>query len=167
MHIEPSLVVLLGAVGAWIAHGQWRTARTKVVLDLFDKRIAVYQEIVEALTPVWRDGGKAALACLASFSKPRDRARFLFGDDVNGYLTEIAIALTEYGCASELLESPEDINDINVVGVAKQQLDAGIKIRGFYRDFGKVAAPYMRVDAKLPLPWWSLWRRQDTGGRDA
>jgi len=41
----PLVTAFIAAVVAFIAFLQWQTAREKVLLDLFDKRFAVYEEL--------------------------------------------------------------------------------------------------------------------------
>lgn len=40
---------VLAAFGIWIAWSQWKTARMKLKLDLFDKRIVVYEAVRKAI----------------------------------------------------------------------------------------------------------------------
>ena len=48
----PSIALIV----AFIAFQQWRTARNKLKLDLFDKRMAVYQSVRDTLGTVVRSG---------------------------------------------------------------------------------------------------------------
>jgi len=41
---------------AWVSFQQWKTARAKLNLDLFDRRYAVYRGATDALRVVTRDG---------------------------------------------------------------------------------------------------------------
>ena len=36
---------MVGDIGAWIAYSQYRTAKDKLSLDLFEKRLAVYEKL--------------------------------------------------------------------------------------------------------------------------
>lgn len=55
-------VPVIAAFGGLIAYRQWKTARDKLKLDIFDRRMAVYQAATSELTRAlggWEDMGKA------------------------------------------------------------------------------------------------------------
>jgi hypothetical protein len=54
------LTVTIAAIVAFIAWLQWRTADEKVVLHLFDKRFAVYEELRNGIYPA-RSGDQNAV----------------------------------------------------------------------------------------------------------
>lgn len=47
--MTPYLTAFIAAVVALIAFLQWRTAHDKVLLDLFDKRFAAYEDLLIAI----------------------------------------------------------------------------------------------------------------------
>lgn len=148
MAIDPGyLTASVAALAVVIAVGQWHTARTKLVLDLFELRLQVYDDLIHALSPVWRNGA-ADVNDIVAFSKPHDRANFLFGDDVKEYLGDIRKTLAELGLARDMLlpSSPDEERG----KWAKAKHNAILKVSRFPEDFGALAAPYMRIDAKLP-----------------
>ena len=82
-----TLTVLVAVVVAIIAFLQWVTARQKVVLDLFDKRFAVYEELREVVgRHVSR--GAASIEDMGKFTRAAGRAQFLFGPEVTTFLEE-------------------------------------------------------------------------------
>jgi hypothetical protein len=48
-YLTALLTPLVAALGIWIAFNQWKTARMKLKLDLFDKRLAVYEVVQTAV----------------------------------------------------------------------------------------------------------------------
>ncbi len=45
----PVVALLAASIAGFIANRQWKTARNKLKLDLFDKRIAIYKLAITAL----------------------------------------------------------------------------------------------------------------------
>lgn len=68
---------------------QWRTAHTKVLLDLFEKRNAAYNGVVDSMRPVFRDGTLHEMKDFWALRRAIDDAFFLFGDDVRVLLREL------------------------------------------------------------------------------
>lgn len=79
---------LIGLIAAYIAYRQYVVARRKLNLDLFDRRLKVFEGLMEFLKTVV---GAAAVTPedLQAFVVSRATARFLFGQDVIDYLTTI------------------------------------------------------------------------------
>jgi hypothetical protein len=70
-------VALLAAVIAW---AQWHTGRSKLVLDLFNQRMEVYESVSAVMRKVMR-AGTATTEDILELAGPQDRVGFLFGDD--------------------------------------------------------------------------------------
>ena len=87
--IPASFVALvIGGIAAWIALHQYRVARTKLKLDLFDKRYDIFIKTWGHLSEmVQEEFGPIALS---DFDNERPRAGFLFGQDIESYLSEIS-----------------------------------------------------------------------------
>jgi CYTH domain-containing protein len=96
MNCQPSLVKdlvlpiatfsLSVAVGI-VAWQQWRVARNKLRLDLFDRRYKVYNATRAFLSLVLDNA--VTEEKLAEFNLATSDAEFLFGDDVVQFLTQI------------------------------------------------------------------------------
>jgi hypothetical protein len=84
--VIPLVTAFIAAVVAAIAFLQWKTAREKVLLDLFAKRFAVYDELCSVV-------GRH-ICCgidqtpLFEFKRAASRAKFLFGSEVETFLEE-------------------------------------------------------------------------------
>src|SRR5277367_2274675 len=79
----------IALIVAVIAFLQWATARQKVVLDLFDKRFAVYEELRKKIEECFARKCVSTLSDLEAFAAPAGRAQFLFGPEVVSYLEAI------------------------------------------------------------------------------
>jgi hypothetical protein len=88
--IPAALVTLtVGIVGGFIAHHQAAVAQAKLKLDLFEKRYPIFQETWEIMSEVVREGTRKKNYGLGNpFSNFMPRARFLFGQDVEAYLSD-------------------------------------------------------------------------------
>jgi hypothetical protein len=47
------ITAIVAVVGAFIAYFQWRTAHQRVVLDLFDRRLRVFEDVEAAVKNVF------------------------------------------------------------------------------------------------------------------
>ena len=45
---------VIGAAVAYVAWQQWKTAREKIIIELFDKRFSLYEKAREAIGPIIR-----------------------------------------------------------------------------------------------------------------
>src|SRR5262249_12643311 len=80
----PALAIMAVLIGVM----QWRTAHQRAVLDLFDRRMKVYGDLVAVTAEIVREG-RAELQSLLSYSRSEAEARFLFGSEVSNYLEEM------------------------------------------------------------------------------
>ena len=99
--------VIIGVAVAYVAWRQWRTAREKLVLDLFDKRMDIYDRAVGAMRLVMRDGAVTKNSSFVDLISVAAEAQFLFGDDVVHFLNGWVDRLGEISVAESMLEDPE------------------------------------------------------------
>nr|WP_180166513.1 hypothetical protein [Stenotrophomonas sp. SbOxS2]NYT99357.1 hypothetical protein [Stenotrophomonas sp. SbOxS2] len=86
-YVTALTVPVLALVGATIAYRQWRTAQNKLKLDLFDKRMHVYQAVRDALGYIGSHGAIGSEQQIAYLSGIQ-AAKWLFGPEVDMYLSE-------------------------------------------------------------------------------
>jgi hypothetical protein len=77
----PIAAIIVSLVVAVVQYAQWRTANQKVVIDLYDRRLKVYEQLGKAIGPVVREG-EVSEAAFNEFMIGQADATFLFGDDV-------------------------------------------------------------------------------------
>ena len=97
---------ILGGIAAYIAWRQFRTgteqreiARAKLNLDLFEKRLAVFNETWRAASDVIREGSAYPPASMTNLYP---LAAFLFGPEVEEYMKELAEKMTRLGTIDQL-----------------------------------------------------------------
>ena len=78
----------VGLFGVFIAYRQMVTARTKLQLDLYDKRLPVFDAVRVFLAEIATKGTMTDDAFIA-YSKGIGNARFLFDEEIGTYLTEL------------------------------------------------------------------------------
>ncbi|TGS46404.1 MULTISPECIES: hypothetical protein [unclassified Mesorhizobium] len=86
--ISAGATLFVGFMVALIAYRQWRVAHEKLIVDLFDKRFAVYNDAREAVRGFWLVQGdelEKRIHHNEQITKLHEvgrRARFLFGREV-------------------------------------------------------------------------------------
>jgi hypothetical protein len=136
-------IIALGV--AFIAYRQWQTANAKLVLDLFEKRLAVFELAKESISIVTRDGHpnrEADMKLLEAIGS----AEFLFGSDVAKYLDDMWKRYCKSSFANTMLGNDEVAERSKFVELKSQMFT---EITNFYKDAPKVFAPYMRMDQRV------------------
>jgi hypothetical protein len=142
------LTAFIAFIVAFISALQWITARQKVVLDLFDKRFAVYEELRVAVSP--HLGQMSTVEDIVKFNRAANRAQFLFGPEVTSFLEERQVDLTflvvaEHGKDTQRQVDEEYTSRLN-------------HMTGFLRDFDGLVAPYMKhTQKRFPIPYIDDW----------
>jgi len=120
------LLVLQAAIPAAIAFGvaivAWRqlvTARAKLNLDLFEKRMPIYSKTRETLVALSNCTGCAPWELLNEFEELIPRASLLFGSDMRDYMREIHKRAYQYDArvrssqVGPLYNTPEFMQEIS------------------------------------------------------
>jgi hypothetical protein len=164
--------VAIGVFVALVAFGQWVVARSKLMLDLFEHRLEVYQSLRTVVGSIMKSA-QADFDTLREFDKATDRVPFLFGKDFEDYVKELRKSVVDLTTACDMLKG-------DLTGEQRQRhlnirVDRVKKIVAFYRDAPPLVEGYMRMGQKH---WWSylrfkrhteqqhniVRRRSDTGG---
>lgn len=82
------VALVIGLVAASIAYRQYRVARAKLKLDLFDKRYDIFLDTWTILSGVVSNGVQPTGGLSTPFNNLIPKAAFLFGPDVEEYLTK-------------------------------------------------------------------------------
>lgn len=82
------LTPLIAVVATYIAWQQWRTNRQKLMLDRYDRRLRIYEQVQRILSLIVRDA-KASYDDLLQFRISVSEADFLFGPEIANYIDEI------------------------------------------------------------------------------
>ena len=155
------MLAVLALIGSWIAFSQWYLARSRLKLDLFDRRSAVIEELRDIIGGTLRDY-EVDRQKLLQFNYRLVGTRWLFDENIEKYLKEIIDQLFKVGAQKAVAGEPphmtlksvaayENINEI-MVWLAGQPAE-------IYRRF----EPFMRIDE--PFETWFLRTSGDQWNR--
>ena len=85
---KASLTPVIAIVTVYIAWQQWQTNKKKLFLDLYDRRLKIYEEVRQILSIILRDGN-ASYDDLMKFRRAVSEADFLYGAEITTYIDEI------------------------------------------------------------------------------
>jgi hypothetical protein len=142
--IQVVATLVIAMFAAAIAYGQWRAAHEKLILDLFDRRLAVYSEIREIVADIVRSDASGAMVYIA-FYRAIDKAEFLFGNDVASYLARLGGAINRHASSCSMLENTGLSHADRQAQVAGRER-AYSELLELDRVFTKVFAGYLRMD---------------------
>jgi hypothetical protein len=139
------IAVRLGKSQVSVARLQANTANDRLVLDLFDRRLAIYYGAKEIVGAAVRHGTSTTEEQF-SFLRAINGASFLFGKEVTDYLDEIYKALVELQYCEDELKRVEERDKIKAFKRKQKQFD---KIKDFYTDAEPLFAPYLHAHQKF------------------
>lgn len=152
--IIPATIIGLGV--GYIAYMQWKTAHTKVIIDLFDKRLAIYEAVLEAVTLSNLDDGTGAELRKAHsmLFRARSDATFLFGEEIASIITEII------NCMSLQRRNERRLNR-DITEDARERLAKELELSAnrqdkLAREFQTKCLPFMQIITKKirsPAEW--------------
>lgn len=130
-----------GSIQARLAEQQARTARNKLRLDLFERRLKVYQAVADYLTevPTWAPGDSRLDEHLPKFAA----VRWLFRDDVSNWVyAELLDEVRKYVMdRSALTNRPGEL-----AVVALQATAGSMALQKQWQRLGEVFGPYLRLE---------------------
>lgn len=136
-------IALLAAV---IGYFQWRTAQQKVVLDLFDRRMATYTALREVVAMVRASSSAANQENSFKFLEALDRAEFLFGPKVIDHLKKISEAI--YDIDNTVTERKDLQPGPELIANVARERRARDMVGTFYTTFQPLVRPYIRMHQK-------------------
>lgn len=137
----------LALFAAMIAYRQWRTAHQRLVFDLFERRMRIFDDAREVLNGVIR-AGDAQDHQVVEFSRVAERARFLFGDEVVLYIEDIKLAVNDL-CANRLMLRSTNLPPTERAKYAEDSAKCMNTIAGFYTKFPRLILPYVRMTQRM------------------
>ena len=102
-YLAPSATLIVGLSVAFIAWQQWRVARNKLRMDLFDRRYKVYEATRQFLSVILRDATFKDSDLFTFYAGISD-SEFLFRSDVVDYLTQMRKRAIEMQLHQKLCE---------------------------------------------------------------
>jgi hypothetical protein len=146
--------LILAGIGAYIAWRQWRTAQDRLILDLFERRFQVFQDLTRTVSATFADKPNVEVQDITKFDTAIERARFLFGPEVHSYLTASRQQLMNMIVVERLLRDRPDDGPLRTK-VEDQALAVIDERNEFYGRLATLVTPYMRVGQPAD-PWRSL-----------
>lgn len=107
--LSAALTPTIAITVAWVAFQQWRTARTRLNLDVFEKRSKVYENAYRSLTLIVRNGSASKEDAFEPMYLAWRDGQFLFGSEVSDHLdnlmkmiAELSVIEAELGTQTEM-----------------------------------------------------------------
>ncbi len=136
-----TVVIALGV--ALIALMQYLLARRKLRLDLFDKRFAVYEAVLDQIREALKQRNWPE-ATDREFLRHLETARFLFPAEIAEYMTGIRAELIEFATNAEAA-ADTPVTDPERAGFLKLRREGLKRLREEYPKVQAVFVPHMRV----------------------
>lgn len=127
-----------------IARRNWETANEKVVLELFERRLAIYDAIRDIIGEVTRTGVSPD-EILHKYFKALDHVPYFFGEEVQNYLESVRLLMIDLNLANTMMEDPYDRERAKWV---QMKHDRFSRITRFYNDAPPLFGPYIRAHQK-------------------
>ncbi|MCQ1778227.1 hypothetical protein NOJ05_13550 [Neorhizobium galegae] len=142
-----------------VAFMQWRTAHQKVVLDLFDRRIAVYNKTHDFYLTIVKQGIQQELVDVSRFHHVRNEAAFLFGAEVKKLLEDFHVAVINMSSQAMMAKEIDSPEHGTYVKSAYAHMKEAMAIAA---SFETTFSPYLRMDQKtIPTPMEWLRHRNE------
>ncbi|QYM72455.1 hypothetical protein K1X45_13390 [Pseudochrobactrum sp. Wa41.01b-1] len=155
--LQALLTPTIAAVAGLVAFLQWRTAHQKVMLDLFDRRIQVYEEVNAAVIYAITEHGKfVSFNATRRLSKSWGDSRFLFGKEVSDAILVVIDDVAKYGHNLRHLER-NNINPDQKYKTAEIIEELEKKLEEFREPFTALCLPYIHMNQKrvrTPGEWF-------------
>jgi hypothetical protein len=149
LQLATFLVALLVAI---ISILNYLSTREKIAIDLFDRRLKVFEEAEAAASGLLLNGEQQAQ--IRGMTNAMVYSRFLFGEDVENYLDSLRKDLIYLNVYSNV----RDANDAERVARADRLAAATTRVTDFAKTSPAIFGPYMRVRHKIQ-PWWQFWKK--------
>jgi hypothetical protein len=130
---------------AKIAERNWQTANEKIVLELFERRLTIFEEIRSIVGEVTRTGA-APDDVLNRYSKAIDRVPYFFGQEVQAFVEEIRLRMIDLNLANTMMANPLGVDRSDWVS---KRSDNFLKVTKFYQQAPTLFGPYMQAHQKV------------------
>jgi hypothetical protein len=128
-----------------IAERNWQTANEKVVLELFERRLNIYEGLRDCVGEVARSGD-ATDDVLYRYGTASDRAPYFFGAEVQSYIEKIRRHMIELQFGNKMMKN--DLRPDRGECVDKVH-DEFLAVTAFYQDAPRLFEPYIKAHQKV------------------
>jgi hypothetical protein len=144
-------VLVAFAVGV-VGYFNWVTSYQKIIVDLFERRFAVYEELRRVIS-IENTHSYVDDKTFYAYVAAKHRAQFLFGPDVTAYLQEVFEDLKN----ARRMDRRDDRRPMTDDEIEKQvtgDVEVLDRLGAFYDKGDELFAPYMRMHQRLDSMWW-------------
>jgi hypothetical protein len=138
------IALLVSIAVALVGFFSWRTAHQKMILDIFEKRFAVYEDLIQLMSVQIRESYLRD-EDFHKFVRALDRAKFLFGRDVSDYLHRVQEDLAEARRVERDDRIPRNENAHEVERDLERYTALHGRLAKFYADADLLFVPYMKI----------------------
>jgi hypothetical protein len=136
---------IIALIVAMIALAQWRTAHQRMVVDLFERRMKLFDELSRIVSAILFEGALRPEDA-DGFLRATRGDKFLFGPEVAEYLQQTYKLLLDLeGCESRLAGPQGQQRE----KASEKRLALRSKLAGFHSTFHKLVEPYVAMRHKL------------------
>jgi hypothetical protein len=125
-----------------------RRQTKKIVLELFERRLAIYEGIRDIIGEVARSG-TASDDVFQRFFVAVDRAPYFFGEEVQSYLETIRIDMIDLGLAHTSMKNMLDPKRPEWI---QRRHNKFLSVTQFYKIAPALFEPYLRAHQKVVTP---------------
>jgi hypothetical protein len=146
------ITILIAAIALLIGYFQWVTAHQRVVIDLFEKRLRLFNSIELAIGQVVRDA-ETSPETLQTFLQAEADACFLFGLDV---LKELRSLGSDFEFLHTYSKAVIDDPDLpNRDDIFQERWNILQRLGDDWPErLSRTFAPYIRLTQKQQSIWW-------------
>lgn len=134
---------------AVVAFLQWRTTQQKAVLDLFERRHAIYEVVRRAVGTIASNSTAFDQAREVEYMQAMERVYFFFGDDVASYVKRLWSDITDVQTADMELQGTQDSATRRTI--LEKRRAAMTRIGQFHSVGMPLFARYMRFSQTVPI----------------
>jgi hypothetical protein len=138
--------ILIAAAAAFIGYRQWQTAHERIVLDLFERRMKIYDETASLIADVMRTGRVTRQHC-EEFAGTIFHMSFLFGDDLDVYCKSVLSTLQRLERDQGAISQDNPSFDRTKL-IDREDSDMEL-IRRFPKRFHDLITPYVRLEQRV------------------
>src|SRR5260370_2845397 len=142
--IAGGTAIVVAAVGYY----QWRTAEQKAVLDLFDRRRAIYDVVQSCVDQMISSSPGFDQQRQTEFVRAKEQAYFFFGDDVQTYLEQLWQDIINVRSADDELKGPLQPSDR--AQTIERRRPAWARISECSRNVKPLSGKYIRFSHPVP-----------------
>lgn len=131
---------------AEIAKRNWQVGRDKIMLDLFDRRMAVYDDLRSVMTEIMQHGA-VQQKTMYEFARAVDRIDILFGPEVSEYIAALRQEIGRHYRAEVEIAHPQ--NEEARVAAIDRQFKSFEQLMKFFDEFPALLEGYAAMHQKM------------------